>query len=782
LDVAVDIDHPDNWMRRVHAGKTDKQGRFEVLLPPGIVSGVGRYSMGGPNFSAKFKVQPGDVFELGDIADGAKLKASDTAKLKASPKIESQAAADRPEADEAGEPIRGQVTGVDGKPVSGAKLYWGAWTLRGIHTPAEQAATTDADGNFQFTPSPPNRAAPDSPEMILNRMLVVVAPGHGMALTNQLPPPIATPLAAIARAFGRDGASIQLAPDASIKGRIVNVEGEPVVGARITVHRFDDGKQLSNVQWHAQQMTARGETEDVELRAQAFALISQFAPPQLGDVAPSATTGPDGRFELAGIGADRMVELLVQGDGVETKLVIARTNHGETIDLKADGNFLLEDQKLYGPEFTLVVGPSKPIEGRVVDVDTGEPLAGAVVRTYVVHGERISSSRNRRHFATVTDNEGRYRIAGLPLGASNKLVAFTVGDEPYVPVGAVADTSKEQSPLKIDFRLKRGAWAEGRAYDANTKAPLAGQISYYILRDPKIEKAMPGLRHAFVDELYFAGVDGKFRVPVYPSRGVLAFRHTSMTGMTNYPRGAGADAIGMTEDVGVPAIPAMTHYVLADNYNALVAVEPKEGERTVKVDFTLVAGSRITVHPVDEQGQPLSGLEFHGRTEYYSWERGQGPVCEVQGLMPGESRKIVFYDRRRNLAGAAVVDENTEDGLKVTLTPAGRLRGRLVNEDGEPLTDVTLYPHLDKARSDDKSAVWPDDPKLHYNPSNLPIDNDGRFQIVGLIPGWKYTGNVLGTKKMNGAMMRYGFGSAFEDVALEPGEDRDLGDLVVKTN
>lgn len=133
------------------------------------------------------------------------------------------------------------------------------------------------------------------------------------------------------------------------------------------------------------------------------------------------------------------------------------------------------------------------------------------------------------------------------------------------------------------------------------------------------------------------------------------------------------------------------------------------------------------------------------------------------------------------MAGAAVVDEHTEDGIKVTLTPAARLRGRLVNEEGEPLTNVTLHPAFEEFQSGEKAGVWPDDPKLHYNPSNLPTDKDGRFEIVGLIPGWKYSGHISGTKNVNGAMLRYGFGNAFEDVTLKPDEDRDLGDLVVKT-
>src|SRR4029079_12978629 len=140
--------------------------------------------------------------------------------------------------------------------------------------------------------------------------------------------------------------------------------------------------------------------------------------------------------------------------------------------------------------FTHIVAPSKPIEGHVLDIDSGQPIAGAVVRTYRIHGDRLASTRGREYVATISDSQGRYRINGLPLGKENGLVAFTTGDEPYVPIGHVVNTDVATASATQDFRLKHGVWAEGRVYDAATKNPLAGQLEYYLFRNAELERAI----------------------------------------------------------------------------------------------------------------------------------------------------------------------------------------------------------------------------------------------------------------------------------------------------
>ena len=61
----------------------------------------------------------------------------------------------------------------------------------------------------------------------------------------------------------------------------------------------------------------------------------------------------------------------------------------------------------YGAQFGHVAEPSRPITGVVRDKDSGQPLAGVVVRG-------TGSLSEAYHFVqTTTDEEGRYRLVGL---------------------------------------------------------------------------------------------------------------------------------------------------------------------------------------------------------------------------------------------------------------------------------------------------------------------------------------------------------------------------------
>jgi hypothetical protein len=104
----------------------------------------------------------------------------------------------------------------------------------------------------------------------------------------------------------------------------------------------------------------------------------------------------------------------------------------------------------------VTVGPSHPVAGRVVDWETGKPIAGAVVRAFLVHGHRLTTSREREHFATTTDAQGRYQITGLPIGENNRLVAFTTGEAAYLPVAHQVDTLTPPGESDSqDFRLRQ---------------------------------------------------------------------------------------------------------------------------------------------------------------------------------------------------------------------------------------------------------------------------------------------------------------------------------------
>jgi hypothetical protein len=66
------------------------------------------------------------------------------------------------------------------------------------------------------------------------------------------------------------------------------------------------------------------------------------------------------------------------------------------------------------------------------------------------------------------------------------------------------------------------------------------------------------------------------------------------------------------------------------------------------------------------------------------------------------------------------------------------------------------------------------------NPTQIPVDRDGRFQLDGLIPGWKYSARASAPRKMRGEMMSVGIGRVFDDVMVEAGQELDLGEIVLE--
>ena len=146
--------------------------------------------------------------------------------------------------------------------------------------------------------------------------------------------------------------------------------------------------------------------------------------PQVRSLVRPAATDADGRFTMRGIGRGRIAELLVEGPGVESARIFARTEAGEPIVLPRERRSPdLGDYTYHPAEFTHVAGPSVPIEGVVRDAATKQPLAGVTVKSQARHGELINGW-GQDFVRAVTDAEGRYRLAGLPIGDGNRIAAI----------------------------------------------------------------------------------------------------------------------------------------------------------------------------------------------------------------------------------------------------------------------------------------------------------------------------------------------------------------------
>lgn len=307
------------------------------------------------------------------------------------------------------------------------------------------------------------------------------------------------------------------------------------------------------------------------------------------------------------MGTDRWLQLLISGPGIETTEIVADTDAAEDLRIEADGRSEEPAQTVFASGLLHVAGPSKPVEGRVYDLDTDQPIAGAVVRAVVVHGRRLSSSRKRQQFATRTDANGRYRLEGLPVGDGSRLVAFTpTGEVAYVPVGRKVDTTEASD--EIDLGLRRGVWAEGRVYDTETDEPFLGNIEYYHFRNDPVYERYPDTRRVFPDGLYPTDADGRFRLPVLPTRGVLAFQfdHSSVrpgtkSGIDRFPRGGNAAQIeGYDAESGF--LRTEPYMLIAANCNGLNEVNPAADAESVRVDMAMSANAPVRVWVAEHEG------------------------------------------------------------------------------------------------------------------------------------------------------------------------------------
>ncbi|MBI1914319.1 MAG: sigma-70 family RNA polymerase sigma factor [Planctomycetes bacterium] len=287
-----------------------------------------------------------------------------------------------------GAPAEGEAVGVsgrvfdpDGKPVAGAKLYLTYRSPRELAYPVR--ATTGANGRFQFTftRSELDKSVWDNPGI----QVMAVAKGHGCDWA----------------AVGADGKTgeltLRLVKDVPVRGRILDPDGRPVAGAKLTLTGVSAAEGNLGGYLEAVRKVRRG-----DFRPYGFA--KSWAGPLPGQTAV-LTTGADGRFRLIGVGRERVVSLRLEGPAIGSASLKVMTRAGQTIA----GAY----ERIHGASFDYLGVASRPIRGVVRDKATGKPLAGVSVA--------IDWDRDNHWAKAVTDKQGRYELLGLAKSPSYPL-------------------------------------------------------------------------------------------------------------------------------------------------------------------------------------------------------------------------------------------------------------------------------------------------------------------------------------------------------------------------
>jgi RNA polymerase sigma factor (sigma-70 family) len=639
----------------------------------------------------------------------------------------------------------GRVVDPEGKPVAGAKLYAVYYTPKVLPIPVR--GTSDKDGGFRFAVEHKEFDRTASARPWDEVIVFAVAEGFGLSFPEF--DPTKTPdLAHLTLKLTKD--------DAPIGGNITDLQGKPVRGVSVTINQLWLPSQTNDLSALLAVLKAKRALTETMIE-QKFVQTGIWMGRDVGRILPPAVTDSEGKFTLNGIGCERVVGLRIDGPMITTAEFWGMTHPGDNLDIR---EHVTSDKtvRLVGTNFEHVAAPAQPIVGKVADKDTGKPIAGATVEGIQVR--QMSASPTVK---TVTDKDGRYRLAGLPKGPGCELRVRPPQGEPYLTVMVNVPDGPGLVPVTLDVALKRGVWISGKV-TANGK-PVAGMVQYGVHSDNPNLQAAPDLALEFE---YHTNPAGSFRLVGLPGRGIV----TAQAFETGYRSRVGADKIKDLDRFTIPIGRAIG--MLNAQFNAVAEVIPEKDAESATCDLALVPGMTLSGTVVDADGKPLSGVRIRGLSHPELWDEPEADgKFTVKDVKPEEPRLIQFLHTEKKLAGSVVV-RGDEKNLTVKLEAAAVLTGRFVTSEGKPLAELQIVPITMPPLADPRMP-----PKFDTTAGSFPrgvrTDKDGRFRIEGLAGGLKYKLAVW-----RGAFVLSPDGAQAKAMTLKAGETKDLGELRVK--
>jgi len=645
----------------------------------------------------------------------------------------------------------GRVLDPDGKPVPGAKLYTLYYTPKVL--PIPERGVTDKDGTFRFRVEKKefDRTAAARP---WDQVLVfAVADGYGLGFPQINP----------YTRLEQTNLTIWLVKDVPITGRVLDLQGKPVAGATAVVHEFWWPTKSDDLNGFLASLKVKKELYPAFFENQ-MGQTGTWMSRDIGRILPPAVTDAEGRFVLKGIGRERVVALSIEGPTVASTNVWAMTRAGEKVSAAMQQHGGGGEIMLAGATFEQIVPPCRPIVGTVRDKDTGKPIPGAIVESYMIGGKNLTQT----HLRAVANKEGHYRLLGMPKVEGNQIRIGPPDGQPYLMAVATVRDGPGLEPVTVDVELKRGVWITGKVTDESTGKPVPSWIHYGVFGDnPNLPDA-PGL--IFDHNMTTGPEDGTFRFVGLPGRGAVTARAQQPS---SYRVGVGAERIKDLDRFYTPA--GGGRGMFGSNFHMVAEVNPEKGAESATCNLALVAGVTLTGTIVGPDDKPLAGALARGLSDGDYWDnRPAAAEFRVTDLRSGEPRLLQFSHPEKKLAGSVVVRDDEKGKLTVKLESAGTLTGRFVTTDGKPLGDLEILSLTNgpvpspgiREKPDVTAGSFPRGPRT---------DKDGRFKIEGLAPALKYK---LGLSR--GMFFLLPEGDVAKGVTVKAGETNDLGELKVQ--
>jgi 5-hydroxyisourate hydrolase-like protein (transthyretin family) len=439
-----------------------------------------------------------------------------------------------------------------------------------------------------------------------------------------------------------------------------------------------------------------------------------------------------------------------------------------------------KDGLSYHPAFLsptpqIVLEAEKPIRGTIKDGDTGKPLAGLKVR--LTQGWRLRLPE----LSATTDANGHYEIHGAKKAASYEL---RVNRD--VKAGFLGRTVKfvdkpAYEPIEANMTLAKGIVLTGRVLDTSTGKPVSGYACIGILSDNEFIKSRPEYSSPDCYDFAYTDKDGRYRTIVPPGAILLMggpmpgpvdgeqpyFRYQQLRPDPDYPQYFSKNVLAFHSIGG-------SFMMMQGMYCKVLKLKPDQKEYTA--DVLITPASRFRVKIQDAAGKPLKGATVAGNTSR-DWMFPQvckDDTCIVYELENAKPRVLAFHGPGGKLVGVLTLKGDEKEPAVARLGPPGRLKGKIVNQAGQPMANLRLQVnYLDRA-VDEIGRSWRDSPIRKGSP--IETNAQGEFELENVIPGARFS--IYGRKGNKYLERVKGTpGGAF---VAKPSETTDLGTIALK--
>ncbi len=645
--------------------------------------------------------------------------------------------------------LRGMVRTPDGKPYAGAMVVWDRTRDVDANKQKSTYATSGSDGSFVLDVE----KKPLLPEKLAQFADILYAFGPGFAPGWQT-----------VHEGNAQKLELSLEPDVPVHGKLVDLEGRPVAGARITPLEILTTRERKLDSWLT--LVSRG--KDVRpVQVYGALVVNLFCPK--GGRTETVVTDAQGAFVLPGVGPERVVRVRIEGNGIvshENVYVITKP-HAPFTPADDPVRVEFEGGMFFGQSFEFACAPSRDFLGELRDSGTGKPIPGATIASQHYPGKRFEGLDVVK---TKTDEEGRFTLKGLPAKGVNVVRIEGPKGEPFAL--RLLDLADEPGlgPVRVSATLTKGAWIEGKVVDKRTKEGVGGvRIQYFPFKDNEHLSQYANL--GFNESRSYSALSdekGSFRLFGLLGHGLIAARADELTGL-EFASGEGAEAIHSKTPAGAFATALVR--VEPKDYQSFVEINPEEPGGRISVSVVMNHGLERLVRLVDPRDKPIpSSRMLLISTPYAPGRELNLTTNEVQigSLNPANPRMAIASTADRSLRGFINLRGDEAEPVLFKLQPSGAVKGRLIDPEGSPLANIKItwsgcYP----------GTEFPIQELDNTQEDFVQTNEKGEFVIKNLVPGLECRLWIWPKPT---------FGGVSTDIRrrIEPGKTFDLGEVKFK--